>query len=80
MFSPVCSCPVCGSPRPARVLPALTPAERRVAEAVAGGATNQQIASRLFLSLRTVESHLGRVYRKLGIANRTQLAGLLVAS
>ncbi len=52
----------------------LSPQEVRVARAVAGGATNKQVAARLYLSPKTIEFHLGRVYRKLGIHSRTELA------
>ncbi|MDD7967177.1 ATP-binding protein [Actinomycetospora lemnae] len=56
---------------------ALTPTERRVAGAVAEGATNRAVAQALFVSEKTVETHLGSVYRKLGIAARSQLADAL---
>lgn len=52
---------------------ALTPAERRVADFVASGATNREVADRLFVSVRAVEAHLTSIYRKLGITSRTQL-------
>jgi DNA-binding CsgD family transcriptional regulator len=52
----------------------LSPSERRVAELVAEGRTNREIASALFLSERTVASHLTHVYGKLGIRSRTELA------
>jgi DNA-binding CsgD family transcriptional regulator len=52
----------------------LTPAERRVAELVAAGASNREVADRLFLSVRGVEVHLTSIYRKLRISSRTQLA------
>ena len=55
----------------------LTPSERRVADAAAEGATNREVATQLFLSPKTVEMHLGRVYRKLGISSRGELAGAL---
>ncbi|OPC78206.1 hypothetical protein B4N89_39150 [Embleya scabrispora] len=55
---------------------ALTPAEHRVAEMVGDGATNREIATRLFLSAKTVESTLTRVYRKLGIRSRAELIRL----
>ena len=59
------------------VLQPLTPAERRVAEIVAGGATNRAAADQLFVSVRGIEVHLTSIYRKLGIRSRTELAGLL---
>lgn len=52
----------------------LTPAERRVAELVAGGRTNQEVANSLFLGERTVASHLTHIYAKLGVRSRTELA------
>lgn len=52
----------------------LTPQERQVAALVAAGATNKEAAGELFLSPKTVESHLSRIYRKLGVSSRTQLA------
>jgi ATP/maltotriose-dependent transcriptional regulator MalT len=57
----------------------LTPTEERVAELVAGGATNQEVASALFLSLKTVEWNLSRIYRKLGVRSRTEMARWLNA-
>ena len=56
---------------------ALTPAERRVAEAAADGATNREIAERLYLTPSTVGIHLSRSMRKLGLASRSQLADAL---
>lgn len=53
----------------------LTPSERRVVDAAAGGATNREIAQDLFVSLRTVEMHLTNAYRKLDISSRSELAG-----
>ena len=52
----------------------LTPAERRIAELAAAGLSNREIAARLYLSAATVEVQLSRVYAKLGIRSRTQLA------
>jgi DNA-binding CsgD family transcriptional regulator len=52
----------------------LTPAELQVALLVAGGSTNKEAAAALFLSAKTVEAHLGRIYRKLGLRSRTELA------
>ena len=51
----------------------LTPAERRIVDLAAGGATNREIARRLFLSPKTVEMHLSSAYRKLGVAGRRSL-------
>lgn len=55
-------------------VPRLSVAERRVVELVGEGWSNAQIASRLSLSRRTVESHLHNVYRRLGIGSRVELA------
>jgi DNA-binding CsgD family transcriptional regulator len=52
----------------------LTPTEGRVAELVAAGSTNREVADALFLSVHTVEANLKRIYRKLGIRSRTELA------
>jgi DNA-binding CsgD family transcriptional regulator len=53
---------------------ALTPTERRVAELVAEGLQTKQVAGRLFVSPKTVEGHLSRIYGKLGVRSRTELA------
>jgi DNA-binding NarL/FixJ family response regulator len=52
----------------------LTAAEAQVAECVARGLTNADVAQVLHLSVKTVETHLGRAYRKLGVTNRVRLA------
>ncbi|MEZ0239992.1 MAG: LuxR C-terminal-related transcriptional regulator, partial [Chloroflexota bacterium] len=52
----------------------LTPTETRVAELVAEGLTNQEVAARLFVTVRTVETNLTRIYQKLGLRSRTELA------
>ncbi|MFF0328850.1 LuxR C-terminal-related transcriptional regulator [Nonomuraea angiospora] len=70
-----------GEPSPAEPLPAalrgLTPQERHVVFLAAQGASNREIAARLFLSPRTVGYHLYRAFPKLGITSRTELASLL---
>lgn len=52
---------------------ALTPAEQRVAELAAVGMTNRDVAAKLFISAKTVEATLARVYRKLNIRSRAEL-------
>jgi DNA-binding CsgD family transcriptional regulator len=52
----------------------LTDAERRVAALVAEGRTNKEVAAQLFLTVRTVEAHLTRIYAKLGLRSRSELA------
>jgi DNA-binding CsgD family transcriptional regulator/tetratricopeptide (TPR) repeat protein len=70
--------------RPRRIalsgVDSLTPSERRVADLAADGPTNREIAQALFVTPKTVEVHLSRVYRKLGISSRSQLADALVES
>ncbi|MHD0279760.1 helix-turn-helix transcriptional regulator [Rhodococcus aetherivorans] len=66
-----------GQPAKARsgsVADALTAQELEVAQLAANGGTNREIATQLFLSVKTIEMHLGRVYRKVGVRSRTQLA------
>jgi len=68
------------APRPGgRPLERLTPQERQVARLVAAGASNRDAAAALFLSPRTVEYHLHKVFRKLRVHGRTELAALLAA-
>jgi DNA-binding NarL/FixJ family response regulator len=55
----------------------LTPQELQVALRIAEGRTTREAASALFLSPKTIEYHLRAVYRKLGIASRTELVKLL---
>jgi DNA-binding NarL/FixJ family response regulator len=52
----------------------LTAREQEVAELVAQGRSNKEVASALFLSEKTVEHHLSRIYAKLGVRSRTELA------
>lgn len=51
----------------------LTPSERRVAELAASGMKNREVAAALFISPKTVEANLARIYRKLGITTRAEL-------
>jgi DNA-binding NarL/FixJ family response regulator len=55
----------------------LTPQELAVARRAASGLTNRQVARELVISVKTVEYHLGRLYPKLGIDSRHQLASRL---
>jgi DNA-binding CsgD family transcriptional regulator len=55
----------------------LTPQELQVALTVVGGVSNKEAAARLFLSTKTIEAHLHRAYRKLGIRSRQELVPLL---
>ncbi|MER5780098.1 helix-turn-helix transcriptional regulator, partial [Streptomyces sp. NPDC002039] len=64
-------------PRPGRERTLLSPAEQRVAELVVRGSSSLEVAEKLFLSKRTVDTHLGRIYRKLGIHSRHELAGAI---
>jgi DNA-binding CsgD family transcriptional regulator len=60
-----------------RGVESLTPAELRVARLAAGGRTNREIAQALYVTVKTVEGHLARVYAKLDINGRAQLAPVL---
>ena len=60
-------------------LAALTPSELRVAEAAAAGATNREIAQQLFVTMKTVETHLGHCYQKLEIRGRDELPAALAS-
>jgi DNA-binding CsgD family transcriptional regulator len=55
----------------------LTPSERRVCELAAEGLSNPEIAQQLYLTRKTVETHLGHAYRKLDISSRKELGGAL---
>jgi DNA-binding NarL/FixJ family response regulator len=55
----------------------LTPTEQQVAELVAKGRSNKEVAAQLFMSVRTVEATLSKIYRTLGLESRTELAARL---
>jgi DNA-binding NarL/FixJ family response regulator len=55
----------------------LTVTEQRVAQLIAAGATNREAAAELFVSVRTVETHVAAIYRKLGVRTRAELANRL---
>ena len=59
---------------------ALTVSEQRVAELAASGMTNRDVAAALFISPKTVEANLARIYRKLGIHSRAELGRLMARS
>jgi len=59
------------APRPGTTL---TPTEQRIADLVAAGQTNPEIAATLYVSVKTVEANLTRIYRKLGLRSRVELA------
>ena len=67
-----------GAPADESALSTLTAAEQRVADLVAEGLPNKEIAERLHVSRHTIESHLKHVYVKLGLRSRVELAGLVL--
>jgi DNA-binding CsgD family transcriptional regulator len=59
--------------RSAQTGPTLTEAEQRVAAQIAAGATSREAAARLYVSVRTIDTHIASIYRKLGISTRSEL-------
>jgi DNA-binding NarL/FixJ family response regulator len=64
--------------RPAGIAEELTPQELHVALLVARGATTKEAAASLFLSPRTIDAHLYRIYRKLGVRSRSELTRVVI--
>ena len=64
--------------RPAAGIVQFSPRERQVVKFIVNGCSNQEIADCLGLRLQTVKNHLSRIYRKLGVPNRVQLAVCVV--
>ena len=64
---------------PGREQAELTPTEARIARLIAEGRRNREIAGELFISVATVEAHLTRIYRKLHVRSRTELARVIAA-
>ena len=63
--------------RPTRGWAALTPTEIRISELVAAGQSNPDIANGLYLSRRTVQTHVANLFTKLGVTSRRDLAHAL---
>jgi DNA-binding CsgD family transcriptional regulator/tetratricopeptide (TPR) repeat protein len=72
-----CGVPVTGVPAERDPLGELTPQQRQIVQLASDGLTNREIGDRLFLSPRTVSSHLYRSYPKLGVAGRHQLRDVI---
>ncbi len=64
--------------QPTNRLAPLSPAERVVAELVAEGHTNREIGESLYVSRRTVETHIAHAFQKLDVRSRTQLAAIVL--
>ena len=72
-----CGVAVAGAPGERDALEKLTPQQRQIVRLASDGLTNREIGDRLFLSPRTVSSHLYRSYPKLGVAGRLQLRDVI---
>ena len=72
-----CGVAVAGAPGEPDALGELTPQQRQIVRLASDGLTNREIGDRLFLSPRTVSSHLYRSYPKLGVAGRNQLRDVI---
>jgi ATP/maltotriose-dependent transcriptional regulator MalT len=70
-------CGLTPSPRSGAAQQQLTPQEQTVAHLVAKGMRNRDVAAELVVSVKTIEYHLGNIFRKLEVASRTELAALL---
>jgi DNA-binding CsgD family transcriptional regulator len=51
----------------------LTPTQRRIAELVASGHTNREVSEAMFITVKTVEANLSKIYRKVGVGSRREL-------
>ena len=67
-------------PEPLMPLASLSKRERQILQFVAVGWTNDRIAKQLYLSARTVQTHLTTIYRKLDVTNRTEAARIALAA
>jgi DNA-binding CsgD family transcriptional regulator len=65
--------------RPVSGVGSLTPSERRVAALAAAGRRNKDVAQELYVTVKTVETHLARVFTKLGITSRAELQAALTS-
>ena len=74
LFRRVATLAAAGPPTPGPVLGSLTVREREVAELLAEGCTNSEIADRLFIEVPTVKNHAHSIFRKLGVRRRSQVA------
>lgn len=63
--------------RPSTAMKKLSNKESQIVELVVEGFKNKEIASRLFLSEQTIKSHLGRIFRKMQVSNRSQLVSMI---